>query len=70
MDKRIECIMRLHDALLSDYEQMLCGPVQVLQHIKPFWEYMETEIGHKAHKAIRKASSLAAYRSAVDMVGR
>lgn len=64
-EERMAVLMRFHDSLLCDYEDSLCGPVQVLQHIKPFWDYLEPEIGHKTMKAIKKASSLDKYRAAI-----
>jgi hypothetical protein len=61
-------MMEFHRALLGHYEETLCGDAQVLAKIKPFWEYAEDEIGRKAWKAIRKASNMARYHSAVAMV--
>lgn len=65
-EERMDALMRFHDELLSDYEATLCGQAQVLQHIKPFWENMEPEIGHKAMKAIKKAVTLDKYRAAIN----
>ncbi len=67
-EKRIVKMMEFHRALLGHYEETLCGDAQVLAKIKPFWEYAEDEIGRKAWKAIRKASNMARYHSAVAMV--
>lgn len=63
---RIEKIMELHDTLLEHYEATLCGDTQILNRIRPFWEYLEPEIGRRAAKAIRKASTLAKYIAAVS----
>lgn len=68
-DKRIEGMMRFHDALFSHYEDVLCGDSQILSKIKPFWEYAEQEIGRKAWKMIKKASTLAKYNSAIANIG-
>lgn len=68
-DERLEALLAFHAELLADYEATLCGPVQVLQHIKPFWEYLEPEIGRKAMKQIKKATSLDKYRAAVMAIG-
>lgn len=67
--RRLDTMMRFHRALLAHYEDVLCGDAQILSKIKPFWEYAEAEIGRKAWKAIRKASNMAKYHSAVAMAG-
>ncbi|MCD8386942.1 MAG: tRNA-dihydrouridine synthase family protein [Bacteroidales bacterium] len=64
-DKRMDYLYRFHTRLLAAYESTLCGQAQILQKIKPFWEYLEPEIGHRAAKALHKAGSLARYQSAV-----
>lgn len=66
--ERIDRMMRFHNRLLKHYESVLCGDSQILSKIKPFWEYAEEEIGRKAWKAIKKASSRAKYNSAVAMI--
>ena len=67
-DSRLAVIIRLHDAIYSSYRQRLCGDSQILSKIKPMWEYLEGTIGHKAAKAIRKATSLAKYEAAVATI--
>lgn len=67
-EERIGRMFEFHSRLLHHYESILCGDSQILSKIKPFWEYAETEIGRKAWKAIRKASNMAKYHSAVAMV--
>ena len=62
---RMECLRRFHDALLGDYRAGLCGDTQVLQHLKPFWQYLEPVIGRRASKAIRKAATLRRYDEAI-----
>ena len=42
---------------------------QVLSKIKPFWEYLEWEIGHKTAKMIKKATSIEKYEKAVASIG-
>lgn len=64
-DERMDAILRLHSSLLQTYADTLCGDNQVLQKIKPFWEYLEPEIGRKAAKALRKAATLPKYEAAV-----
>lgn len=67
-DERIEKMLKFHRQLLSHFEATLCGDSQILSKIKPFWEYAEEEIGRKAWKAIKKASNIAKYHSAVAMI--
>ncbi len=67
-DDRLDKMMKFHRELLHHYEATLCGDAQILSKIKPFWEYAETEIGRKPWKAIKKASNMAKYHSAVAMV--
>lgn len=66
--EKIERMMRFHRELLGHYESVLCGDAQILSKIKPFWEYAEEEIGRKAWKAIRKASNMAKYHSAIALI--
>lgn len=67
-EKRIERMMQFHKTLLNYYSEQLCGEAQIIAKIQPFWEYAEDEIGRKAWKAIRKASNMAKYNSAVAMI--
>lgn len=67
-EKRLQKLMDFHNQLFSYYERTLCGDSQILSKIKPFWEYTEEEIGRKAWKAIKKASSMSKYRSAIAMI--
>lgn len=61
-------LLKFHDLVLESYEATLCGNAQILQKIKPFWLYLESEIGHKAYKAIHKAGSIGKYRLAVESI--
>ncbi len=63
-DKRLTLLKQLHDSIYRHYRDTLCGDSQILSKIKPFWEYLEPTIGHKAYKAIGKAPSLARYETA------
>lgn len=67
-ESRIERMLEFHDVLFGHYSETLCGDAQILSKIKPFWEYAEDEIGHKAWKAIRKATSLPKYRTALSLI--
>lgn len=64
-EKRMGHILRLHRYLLDYYADCLCGDTQILSKIKPFWDYLEPEIGHKPAKAIRKSTTLAKYNSII-----
>lgn len=68
-DERLAHILRLHTGVYRHYADTLCGDTQILSKIKPFWEYLEPEIGHKPAKAIHKAGSLAKYEAAVASIG-
>ena len=65
---RLEAILDLHRKLFEYYSEKLCGPGQILSKIKPFWDYLEEEIGRKAAKQIRKANSLTAYNATVSSI--
>lgn len=68
-DERINKMLVFHNQLLSHYRLTLIGGEhQVLSKIKPFWEYAESEIGRKAWKAIKKASDMAKYQTALAMI--
>lgn len=67
-ETRISKMLEFHRRLLSHYEETLCGDSQILSKIKPFWEYAEEEIGRKAWKAIKKATNMAKYHSAVALI--
>lgn len=68
VSERIARMLRFHDHILEHYSETLCGDSQILSKIKPFWEYAEDEIGHKAFKAINKAGNMAKYRAAIEML--
>lgn len=68
---RLARMMEFHDALFNHYSRTLVGGEhQVLSKILPFWEYAEEEIGRKAWKVIKKASSMAKYRTALALIGK
>lgn len=67
-EQRLKLLLKFHRQLLDFYESTLCGDSQIISKIKPFWEYTEKEIGRKAYKAIKKASNIAKYHSAVATV--
>lgn len=67
--KRIERALNFHQDLYNHYSSVLCGESQLISKIQPFWEYSEEEIGRKAWKAIKKASNLAKYQTAIALIG-
>lgn len=64
--RRMEALREFHRQIYDEYAARLCGHAQILSKVKPFWDYLEPEIGRKAWKAIHKASSLSAYNSSVE----
>lgn len=64
--ERLDHILALHTGIINHYETTLCGESQILSKLKPFWEYLEDEIGRKTWKAIRKAASLSRYTAAIS----
>ncbi len=65
---RIDKMLQFHNSLFEYYSENLCGDAQILAKIKPFWEYLEAEIGHKPAKAIKKATSVNKYLSAINSI--
>ncbi len=65
---RIAAILQFHSALFDYYSDNLCGEAQILSKIKPFWDYLEEEIGRKTAKAIRKSTSINKYLSALQNI--
>lgn len=64
--ERRQLIHKMYGALLNHYEQTLDGgEPQLLLKIRTFWEYLESEFGHKAIKKILKSGSMRNYRVAV-----
>lgn len=67
-EERIESLLRLHAGIYAYYCETLCGDAQILSKTKPFWQYLEQEIGHKIAKAIKKANTLSKYESAISLI--
>lgn len=66
--KRREHLMRMHEMVYRHNVEKLCGETQTLSHLTPFWDYLEDEIGRKAWKRIRKATTLQKYREAIALI--
>lgn len=67
-EERIKKMLEFHQILFNHYSSILCGDAQIISKIQPFWEYAEQEIGRKAWKAIKKATNIAKYQTAVAMI--
>lgn len=67
-DERLENILRFHGEIFAHYADTLCGDTQILMKIKPFWDYLEPEIGHKTAKLIKKATSVPKYEAAISTI--
>lgn len=67
-DARLRRLHLLHTKVFDYYCDTLCGDSQILSKIKPFWLYLEAEIGRKSWKAIKKSTSLISYREAIASI--
>ena len=67
-EKRLGKMLEFHRLLFEHYSNVLCGDSQIISKIQPFWEYAEEEIGRKAWKAIKKATNISKYQTAVAMI--
>lgn len=68
-DEMREKLRALHTAVYTRYEQQLQGgDDQLLQKMKPFWEYLAPRLDRKTWKAIHKSTSLNKYQAAVRLV--
>lgn len=68
-NRRRKEMLAFHRELFRHYSDTLIGgDHQVLSKIHPFWEYSETEIGRKAWKAIKKASNISKYQTALALI--
>ncbi|MCH5229731.1 MAG: tRNA-dihydrouridine synthase family protein [Muribaculaceae bacterium] len=66
--KRIDKMLYFHKLLFDHYSNILCGDSQIISKIQPFWEYAEDEIGRKSWKAIKKATNISKYQTAVASI--
>ncbi len=56
----------LHARLLQYYEAHLQGEAQLLAKMKPYWEYLLPDLDRKQKKAIKKATNMDKYLTAVN----
>lgn len=66
-EEKIKRLFSFHQDLVEQFSATLSGDHQVLNRLKPYWEYFSNtcESPHKAHKRIKKSKNLAHYLDAV-----
>lgn len=67
-EERISKMLCFHRELYEHYSNILCGDSQIISKIQPFWEYAQEEIGKKSWKAIKKATNISKYQTAVATI--
>lgn len=58
----------LHTQLFQHYEAHLQGEAQLLSKMKPYWEYLLPDMDRKLKKAIKKATHVDKYLTAVNQL--
>ncbi len=61
-------VKALHARLLQYYEAYLQGEAQLLSKMKPYWEYLLPDADRKIKKAIKKATTMDKYLTAVNQL--
>ena len=61
-------VKSLHTRLLQYYESHLQGETQLLNKMKPYWEYLLPDMDRKLKKAIKKATNIDKYLTAVNQL--
>lgn len=64
--KRIELMLKMHDALMAEYSKILKGDTQMLNKMRTFWEYAEELLGRKPYKKVMKSGNLKNYLASVS----
>jgi tRNA-dihydrouridine synthase len=67
-DELHEKVKALHARLLQYYEAHLQGEAQLLSKMKPYWEYLLPDADRKIKKAIKKATTMDKYLTAVNQL--
>jgi tRNA-dihydrouridine synthase len=69
LDKKLKKakMQQLHDTIFEQYAEYLQGDKQLLEKMKPFWEYLTDELEKRTRKKIEKANKITAYEAAVAM---
>lgn len=65
-DDYMNRVRQFHQQLLTHYEATLYGDKQILEKMKPFWEYLLPDGSRKCKKRIAKTTSLNNYKISVD----
>lgn len=64
--ERIALMLKMHNALMTEYSRILKGDTQMLNKMRTFWEYSEALLGRKPYKKVMKSGNLKNYLAAVD----
>lgn len=67
-EKLLKMVLRMHNELFEEYSGILQGDGHLLMKMKTFWEYLESVIGRKQYKLIKKAIIMAKYNTALAMI--
>lgn len=67
-ERRMQQMLRLHDAISDEYRRRYVQSGQYLSKIRTFWDYADDIVERKKLKSIRKAGSERAYTSAVALL--
>lgn len=59
-------LLELHDVYRRLIAVRLAGAVQLLQHLKAFWQYPSANLSDKTAKCIRKSTSIARYDAIIS----
>ncbi len=67
-NERKLALRKMHDEIFSTYTSFLSGDTQILQKVKPFWEYFSSQFENerKVYKGIKKSGGLKKYHEAVS----
>lgn len=68
IERRLDALKQFHTKLFDYNTARLCGDSQLLMSMKPFWEYMEGEIGRRSWKLINKSRSITQYLAAINTI--
>lgn len=68
VERRLGVLLSIHDAVLAARSARLTQAAQLLSSMLSFWHFAESEIGRKAPKALRKATSMERYREALRLI--
>lgn len=67
-EKLLKMVLRMHNELFEEYSSILQGDGHLLMKMKSFWEHLESVIGRKQYKLIKKAINMAKYNTALAMI--